>query len=95
MKLLGEGFVIKLENIRTHHLPAPQKANSHPQCWFHVYILSIPIHKCNEIHVNKIKKRKWQFKYKKPFLCVCFLLFLLMNVKTILFLLKAVISLAT
>lgn len=72
MKLLGEGVVIKLKNVRTHHLRAPQEANSHPQCWFHVYIPSIPIHKRNEIHVNKIKKRKRQFKYKKPFLCVCF-----------------------
>lgn len=72
--------MIKLENRRTHHLQAPQKANSHSQHWFYVYALSIPIHKCNEIHVIKINNRKWQFKYKKTFLCV-YLVFLLRNIK--------------
>lgn len=76
MKLLVKGAVTKPGNKRSHFpylysyactsegkLPSP--------CWFCVYTLSVPIHKCNKIHINKIKNKKWQSKYKQPFLCVC------------------------
>lgn len=53
----------------TYHMPAPQKANHHPQMLV-LCIYTISTHKANEIHVNKIKNRKQLFKYKQTFLCV-------------------------
>lgn len=68
MKLFIEGAVIKLENKRTQLPFASTVEGKQPSPSAGSMYVHYPIHKCEEIHVNKIKNKKWQFDYKKLFL---------------------------